>query len=350
MPKRSQPSSHSQPTAFDCFAGCGGMSQGFRDAGFKVLGAIELDTDAARVYSINHPAAVIWNEDIRQISASQIKRKLGIKKGELDLLGGCPPCQGFSTLRTYNGKRRIHDTQNNLIYEFERLVCDLLPKHVMLENVPGLFRNNRMARFLATLEAKGYQTTADVLDVAKYGVPQRRRRLIVLASRLSRVNFAQSDRRTKTVRDAIGHMPSPGNTGDAIHDIPENRSPLVRARIRKIPADGGSRASLPPNLRLKCHERSDGFKDVYGRMSWDEPAPTITTGCFNPSKGRYLHPVEHRAITMREAALLQSFPQSYLFPVDLGKVKLATMIGNALPPQFIKKHAKKLLEIVSTDC
>lgn len=319
------------------------MSQGFRDAGYHVLGAIEFDDDAARVYSINHPETVVWSKDIREVSAAQIKRKLGIKKAELDLLGGCPPCQGFSTLRTYNGNRRIRDAQNDLIYEFERLVCDLLPKHVMLENVPGLFRNSRLKRFVATLEDFGYQTKADVLDVAQFGVPQRRRRLVVLASRSSEVRFAKSDRKTKTVRDAIGRLPTPGDTGDALHDLPENRSPQVRARIRKIPADGGSRASLPRSLRLKCHEQSDGFKDVYGRMAWDEPAPTITTGCFNPSKGRFLHPVEHRTITMREASLLQTFPRSYRFPAELGKVKLATMIGNALPPRFIKKHAKELL-------
>jgi len=110
-----------------------------------------------------------------------------------------------------------------------------------------------------------------------------------------------------------------------------------------VPADGGSRSALPSRLKLECHKNSDGFKDVYGRMAWDEPAPTITTGCFNPSKGRFLHPEANRAITMREAALLQSFPKSYKFPATLGKVKVATMIGNALPPRFIKSHAKQLL-------
>jgi DNA (cytosine-5)-methyltransferase 1 len=156
------------------------------------------------------------------------------------------------------------------------------------------------------------------------------------------VAFAKPTMNIRTVRDAIGSMPVAGESGDPLHDMPEKRSRRVAARIRQVPINGGSRAALPRHLKLECHKNSNGFKDVYGRMAWDEPAPTITTGCFNPSKGRFLHPMANRAITMREAALLQSFPKSYKFPIELGKVKVATMIGNALPPEFIKKHAMAL--------
>ena len=332
-----------KPKAMDCFAGCGGMTSGFRKAGYSVVGGIEIDSTACAVYTLNHPRVHLWPKDIRDVTAAAVLKQLKLKKGELELLGGCPPCQGFSTLRTYNGGRRVRDKQNDLIFEFQRLVLGLRPKRVMLENVPGLHKNRRLIRFKRVLEDAGYIVKAKVLNVVDYGVPQRRRRLVLLASRGSEIEFAQPVKRRKTVRDAIGGLPKAGNSGDSLHDLPENRSNQTKKRIAAVPHNGGSRSALPRHLRLRCHKKSDGFKDVYGRMAWDEPAPTITTGCFNPSKGRFLHPTANRAITMREAALLQSFPRKYKFPTDVGKVEAATMIGNALPPQFIKRHAKALL-------
>lgn len=315
------------------------MSLGLKQAGFKVLGAIEIDEDAVKVYRENHKRVHTWADDIRNISVSQILKSLKLRKGQLDLLGGCPPCQGFSTLRTYNGNRWTRDKQNDLIFEFQRLVIGLQPKYVMMENVPGLFHNARLKKFRSVLQNAGYVVKVDVLNVAHFGVPQRRRRMVLLASRVSNVDFAEPTQNIKTVREAIAFLPAAGKSGDLLHDLPENRSRKVADRIRSVPSDGGSRASLPNHLRLECHRISDGFKDVYGRMAWDAPAPTITTGCFNPSKGRFLHPSADRAITMREAALLQSFPRSYRFPANLGKVRVATMIGNALPPEFIRRHA-----------
>jgi len=331
-----------QPTAFDCFAGCGGMTEGFRQAGYRVVGAIEIDPSAVKVYRLNHPRVRVWQDDVKSVSAQSILRTLKLRKGELDLLGGCPPCQGFSTLRTRNGKCRVRDKRNDLIYEFQRLVLDLRPKHVMLENVPHLIKDKRFRNFTQSLEDAGYTLKADVLNVGHYGVPQRRRRAVVVATRVGAPCFANEDAASRTVRQAIGSLGPAGSSGDLLHDMPEKRSTVVRERIRRIPKDGGGRASLPQHLRLECHKESDGFRDVYGRMAWDEPAPTITTGCFNPSKGRFLHPEQNRAITIREAALLQSFPRSYEFPVGLGKVKLAEMIGNALPPAFIRLHAQAL--------
>jgi DNA (cytosine-5)-methyltransferase 1 len=329
------------------------MSLGFQQAGYEVLGAIEIDSGAVAAYQANHKQVHVWTENIRNVTADNILKTLGLDEGELDLLGGCPPCQGFSTLRTYNGTRRISDKQNDLIFEFQRLVLDLRPKRVMMENVPGLLANNRLKKFRAALEEAGYTVKAEVLNVADFGVPQRRRRLVLLASRVSAVEFAAPIKRVRTVREAIGKLPIAGASGDALHDMPECRSRMVADRIKSVPRNGGSRSALPSRLRLQCHKNSDGFKDVYGRMAWDAPAPTITTGCFNPSKGRFLHPSADRAITMREAALLQSFPKSYKFPVSLGKVKVAMMIGNALPPEFIRRHAKVLsssLAVNQTAC
>jgi len=329
--------------AIDCFSGCGGMSQGFKDAGFNVVGAIENDSKMVEVYKENHPVAHLWNRDIRSISAQEIMDELEFLKGDLDLLGGCPPCQGFSTLRTRNGKLSVADERNDLIYEFLRLVLDLHPKYVMLENVPALFNDKRMTDFITVLEHEGYTVKADVLNTSNYGVPQRRRRTVVVASRISTPTFGKIQNQTATVRKAIGDLPPAGSSGDPVHDLPEKRSAVVLDRIRLIPKDGGSRSSLPNHLALDCHSSTNGFKDVYGRMAWDSPSPTITTGCFNPSKGRFLHPEEDRAITIREAALLQSFPRDYIFPPELGKVKLAQMIGNALPPTFISNHASALI-------
>jgi DNA (cytosine-5)-methyltransferase 1 len=318
------------------------MTQGLKQAGFHVIGGIEIDETACEVYALNHPRVRLWRKDIRKVAGTAILKALRLKPGQLDLLGGCPPCQGFSTLRTYNGRRRVRDKRNDLILEFQRLVRVLKPKRVMLENVPGLYENRRLAQFTRALENAGYRTKADVLNAADYGVPQRRRRLVLLASRVSEVKFADPVKLRRTVRDAIGGLSPPGKSGDPLHDLPENRSARTKKLIAAIPHNGGSRGSLPRRLTLKCHKESDGFKDVYGRMAWDKPAPTITTGCFNPSKGRFLHPSEDRAITMREAALLQSFPKSYKFPANMGKVKLAGMIGNALPPKFIRRQVQAI--------
>ena len=159
--------------------------------------------------------------------------------------------------------------------------------------------------------------------------------------------MASKTKQRVTEQDTIENRQRSERTGDAVHDMAENRSDLIRKLISSIPKNGGSRTGLPMNLQLECHKRCNGFKDVYGRMAWDDVAPTLTTGCFNPSKGRFLHPEEDRTITIREAALLQTFPRRYKFPAELGKVTLPTQIGNALPPEFVKRQAvvvKKYLE------
>lgn len=327
-------------TAIDLFAGCGGLTQGLRKAGFNVLGGIENDKKAAETYRRNHPKSHLWVEDIRQISADAVIQELGLSKGDLDLLAGCPPCQGFSAMRTLNGNRRVSDERNDLIFEFLRFVKALKPRMVMMENVPGLADDDRFDRFRKCLEELGYQGDFKVQNAASFGVPQRRRRLIFLAGLNMKPGFATPRKNMKSVRDAISLLPPAGRSGDSVHDLPERRSKKIRDRIKKIPRNGGGRAALAE--QLNCHKRCDGFKDVYGRMEWDRVAPTITTGCFNPSKGRFLHPANNRAITIREAALLQGFPKSYKFNAAYGKVALALMIGNALPPPFISAHARQL--------
>lgn len=333
-------------TAIDLFCGCGGLTAGLKIAGYKVLSAIELDPKACETYALNHPEVSLVEGDIRNVSPEDLMRDLGLRRGDLDLLAGCPPCQGFSRIRKRNKSHSARDSRNALIDEFGRFVLTFRPKLIMMENVPGLLDYYRFKNFRALLEAEGYQVELKILDVADFGVPQRRKRLIISASRLGYPIMARPFSKRRTVRDAIGKMPVAGLSGDALHDFPEKRSDKIKDLIKAVPKNGGSRSQLPAKFALACHQRSDGFSDVYGRMSWDDVAPTITSGCINPSKGRFLHPTENRTITLREASILQGFSVRYRFNIQHGKECIALMIGNALPPPFIAAQAKALANTI----
>jgi len=326
-----------KPKAIDLFSGCGGLTLGLTQAGFRVVGAVENDSLAVETYKANHKRVMIWKEDIRNLSAAEVMRRLKTKRGQLDLLAGCPPCQGFSTMTTLNGCIG-QDEQNDLVFEFLRFVRVLRPKAVMLENVPKLAKNRRFKKLRSELQKLGYEVNHDVLNAANYGVPQRRRRLILVAGKGARIPFGSPARRERTVKETFAKLGRRAKK-DPLHNLPENRSDKVKKLIQQIPQNGGSRLDIGKERQLECHRKCDGFKDVYGRMAWDDVSPTITGGCCNPSKGRFLHPVKNRAITLREAALLQTFPSSYFFSLRRGKFPAAQMIGNALPPEFIRRHA-----------
>ena len=330
------------PTAIDLFAGAGGLTQGLRSAGYHVVAAVEKDELAARTFRLNHAGVKVWNCDIRAITGPKLLRAHGIARGSLDLLAACPPCQGFSSMRTRNGSRSSFDVQNELILDVLRLVRSIRPVSVMLENVPALAQDRRFTHFVDSLRSAGYCTTYAVLNTANYGVPQSRRRLILLASRAIQPQFAKPSRTSVTVRQAIGHLSNNKDSRDPLHRIVGKHSARIAELIRNIPRNGGSRTDLEPSFQLPCHERSDGFFDVYGRMAWNSVSPTVTGGCINPSKGRFLHPSKNRAITLREAALLQSFPARYRFSLEGGRYAAALMIGNALPPQFVARHARRM--------
>jgi DNA (cytosine-5)-methyltransferase 1 len=336
-------------TAVDLFSGCGGLTLGLKQAGFNVLAAVELNELAVQTYESNHMDVVVKKGDIRKLSPLSLRRELKLKKGELDLLAGCPPCQGFSSLRTRNGSKRNRDSRNDLVGQMLRFAKTFEPKSIMMENVPRLVHYQPFAKLCQALRDLGYTVEVQIKDAARYGVPQRRRRLILLAGKGFKIPFAAEARYTRTVRQVIGGLEEPGHGRDSLHNLPEKRrNDRVVALIRDIPKDGGSRGDLPEWRQLPCHQRSNGFKDIYGRMAWDSVAPTITGGCFNPSKGRFLHPSRNRAITMREAALLQGFPRRYRFASVGGKEAIALMIGNALPPEFIRRHAVKIRKALSS--
>lgn len=335
--------------AVDLFSGCGGLSEGMVQAGFNSKVAIELDKYAVQAYRMNHSKTNVIENDIRKVSADEI---LAALNGEpLHLLAGCPPCQGFSSVRRLNRKQNVRDDRNALILEYLRLVKELKPLTIMMENVPGLINYYLFKDVVKELDNLGYRPKVEIVNVKDYGVPQNRKRLIMVGSLLGKIDIAGGIEIKVTVKEAIGTLESIQETKDPLHKIMANHTPKVMERIRLTPKDGGSWKDLPEHYTLVCHKKENvGFKDIYGRLRWNDYSSTITGGCLNPSKGRFLHPEEDRVITAREAALLQSFPRRYKFPVNIPKASLALLIGNALPPRFsyiqsmnIKEHLDKYL-------
>ena len=318
----------------------------YSQAGFDVVGAVESVPTYAESYQMNHPKTNLKLSDITKIDPGEYMKELGLNPGELDLLAGCPPCQGYSTIGTRN-RGQQNDPRNELVYEVLRFALAFQPKTIMMENVPALANDPRLAGLRKQLEEIGYKIDVKVLKMTHYGVPQARRRMIMLGSRLGDIEVVKEEidsEEMRTVRDAISILPPAGNSSDPLHISDETRrSDKVKKLISLVPKDGGSRTDLPEEYQLECHKKTTGFRDVYGRMAWDQPSPTITGGCNNPSKGRFLHPEEDRVITLREAALLQTFPVDYKFSFKSGKSGVAMMIGNALPPAFIEYHARNLM-------
>lgn len=319
--------------AIDLFSGCGGLSEGLRSAGFDVVAAFDNDADSIATYRLNHLDTKVFEGDIRNVNTADIKKILN--GSPLHLLAGCPPCQGFSSMRRLNKKRSKKDDRNNLVLEYLRFVKELKPITIMMENVPGLMNYTLFKYVVKELGRLGYNPKFRPVSIQQYGVPQRRKRLVVVGSLLGDIDIAPATNEKVTVRDMIGHLESVANTKDHVHKIVASHTLKVMERIKATPKNGGSRSDLPKKFELECHKgKNIGFNDVYGRLRWDDYSTTITGGCLNPSKGRFLHPTENRAITAREAALLQTFPKKYKFPKKMSKTSIALQIGNALPPKF----------------
>lgn len=343
-------------TAIDVFAGCGGSSVGFRRAGFGIVAALDNDPTAAASYEMNLAVAPLVS-DVRDVSGRRLMRRAGVRKGELTVLIGCPPCQGFATHRRSDQPGR--DPRNRLLAEYVRLVDEIHPHYVVFENVPGLASGSaswRLRDALRTLTRLGYAIAYDVVDAADFGTPQCRKRLLVVGTRdYDTIELPQPThggpgskdvraglrRPWLTVRDVIEDLPrlSAGQTAgtDKLHAA-RRHSERNLARLRAIPHDGGSRDALPDPLVLECHRTHDGHYDVYGRMYWDRPAPTLTSGCTNITRGRFAHPAQDRAITVREALLLQGFPK--YARVAGGIEDQSLQVGNAVPPPLSAAAAR----------
>lgn len=331
-------------TALDLFAGAGGATQGLRDAGHRVLAAVEQCPDAVRTYRANHPEVRVEERDIRLVDPGALRRELGLRPGALGLVTACPPCQSFSTL----GRMDAADARNDLISQTERFARAFLPAAVVFENVPGVARHPRFASLPERLDRIGYADfrTYD-LFASDFGVPQRRRRLIAIALRTPVRGVLPTDLRAMLPESFAVAPPDAGDVIDLAGPIGETTDPLHRARtptplvlerIRAIPP-GGSRFDLPPHLRLECHKRIErkGAWAPYGRIRRQGPAPTMTTKCTTPSCGRFVHPTEHRGISLREAALLQTFPPDYRFVGSHGSIE--RQIGNAVPVRLAEALA-----------
>lgn len=327
-------------SAIDLFSGCGGLSEGLRQAGFRVIAGIEIDKNAAKTFRMNHEDTVLFEDDIRKLNTNKISELL--KGSPLHLLAGCPPCQGFSTLRKLNRRSSVRDERNSLIDEYYRFVKELKPLTIMLENVPGIVDYTLFKKIVRKLKHLGYDINYKVVNVAEYSVPQRRKRLVLVGSKLGEIEIAPGSKTIVTVKDALAKI-NINNENDQLHKIYPRHTEHVQKMISLVPKNGGSRKDLPEQFKLECHKKNNiGFSDIYGRLRWDAVSSTITGGCLNPSKGRFLHPVEDRCISAREAAILQTFPIDYNFPIDIPKAALALLIGNALPPEFSRIQAKNI--------
>ena len=323
---------------WDFFCGCGGTSAGLAAAGLTILGGLDLDAEAAATYRSNFPEAAFIERDIRAVDPREVSDAMTRSRGSRLVVSACAPCQPYTNFHRKSSRRT---EQRTLLLRLLPFIDHLGPDFVFVENVPGLHKvpgASTFNRFVTALQRRGFHVTWRIVDCRSYGVPQRRRRLVMLASALGDLTIPPATHgRTpgllppSTVEDWIGHFP-PIADGEAHARIPNHQAAkLTDLNLRRIRATppGGGRADWPEALRLDCHREHRGHSDVYGRMSWDAAAPVLTTKCTSLSNGRYGHPDQHRPISVREAAALQTFPDDFRF---VGRIKSATrQIGNAVP-------------------
>jgi DNA (cytosine-5)-methyltransferase 1 len=352
MPKKPKKLSVKDFSVIDLFCGVGGLTHGFALEKFTVDAGIDFDLTCKYAYERNNPAPFI-HKDITELEAGELNPLFSKKK----ILVGCAPCQPFSVYnqkKSSSDKKQKDDEKWKLLYSFADLIERVEPEIISMENVPQLMHFNEgkvFNDFVARLE-KQYEVTHSVVNAQDYGVAQRRKRLILFASKYGKIKLIDKvikDRCFKTVQDEIGHLP-PVEDGVAHPSDPLHRArKLTDINKRRIQAmrPGGFWREWSEDLKLKCHKKESGkaFRSVYGRMKWDDVSPTITTYCIGLNNGRFGHPEQDRAITLREAALLQSFPQSYKFldpSIELISMNLARHIGNAVPVRLGRAIAKRI--------
>lgn len=329
----------------DLFCGAGGLAYGLKTAGLTVKAGIDLDPSCKHPLETNTGADFACR-DVADLKPADIRAWFG--DADVRVLAGCAPCQPFST---YSQSRKSIDKRWTLLKHFQRLAIATKPEIVTMENVPGLASQDVWKRFIAALRRAKYHVTWKEVACDEYQVPQSRRRLVLLASLLGPIELRQSDSALKmTVKQAIGDLP-PLEAGEICPDDPLHASAgLKEVNLKRIRAStpGGTWRDWPEDLRAACHRKSTGktYPSVYGRMEWDKPAPTMTTQCYGFGNGRFGHPEQDRAISLREAAIIQSFPKDYSFLAE-GEVvtfdRLGTLIGNAVPPKLGEAIGRSIL-------
>ncbi len=372
--------------AVDLFSGCGGVSCGLSRSGFDVRAAVEIDKAAASTYLNYKPLknVKVLLKDICEVSGKELLKAAKIKKNEIYLFAGCPPCQNFSMQNPEN-KKKTEGERKKLLFEYLRLIEELHPPFILMENVPGItteFNANILNEFIRRLENKDasdeekYVVVNGVLNAADYGVPQIRKRFVLHAVRVDIYNELLSYKGAfglpkpthcrkaesellpwVTVEETIGDLPPiaagetyAGSLGVLNHKC-AGLSDKNLERMRYIRNHGGSRDSLPDDMSLECHKKKDdkgevfsGHKDVYGIMDGKKPSPTMTGGCLCYSKGRYGHYSQDRAISIREAARFQTFPDDFEFSNNLSQAAL--QIGNAVPVKLVEASGKEFMQAI----
>lgn len=339
----------------DLFCGAGGLTYGLQKAGICIVAGIDLDPACEFPFTSNNGTQFI-KENVRQISVRKLAELYPL--GAIRLLAGCAPCRPFSPFRrgTVNWK---HD-EWGLLREFSRLVEGLRPELVTMENVPDLASKRMFRHFIQTLRTLGYHVDWKSVYCARLGIPQHRRRLVLLASLIGPVKVPSGSLGPEeycTVRDTIALLPSLAAGETDPRDRLHKARSVTETNLRRLRSShpGGSWKDWPKELRARCHRKKTGstYQSVYSRMVWDEPSPTITTQAYNFGTGRFGHPAQDRSITLREAALLQTFPRHYRFVKPREQVFLARvgrLIGNAVPPRLALFVGKELMRAATVHC
>jgi DNA (cytosine-5)-methyltransferase 1 len=332
--------------AIDFFCGGGGMTCGLQQAGINVIAGVDIDPQCKETYEANNANSKFVEANIRELPTNYFEEEFSIKKDDNKLiLIGCSPCQYYSIINTTREKSK---QSKDLLMDFQRFVDYYNPGYVLVENVPGIITNKEsiLPAFLYFLAKKGYTTKYKVVNMSYYGVPQSRRRFSLIASRIDKnIDLPHPDEKQALLKNFIGienGFPpiKAGHTDKTpFKNTVSGLNEICLKRLAKTPHNGGSRLAWKDDedLQLKCFKGNDNsFKDTFGRMCWEKPASTITTKFFNISNGRFAHPEEDRAISLREGATLQTFPKDYVFKTT-SIAATAKLIGNAVPPEYAKR-------------
>lgn len=320
--------------AVDLFCGVGGLTAGLKKAGIDVKAGYDIEPSCRFGYEFNNHA-VFMQKDIAEVTSDEIKSYYSA--GAIRVLAGCAPCQPFSSYRSRKGHDATADKKYPLLYHFSRLIEQVQPEIVIMENVPKVSRYPVYLDFVANLTKMGYQIDDGVVDCTRYGIPQTRKRHVLIACRLGQIALIPSTHETPiTVQQAVAHLP-PIKAGERHpNDRLHVSATLTDINLKRIQASlpGGSWRDWSDDLIADCHKKDTGksYSGVYGRMAWHQPSPTMTTQCYGFGNGRFGHPEQDRAISMREAAIFQTFPDNYqFFDKEIGIKSLGRLIGNAVP-------------------